>query len=540
MQKTTTGVYFMHGPKRVVLIFAASVLVVIGLLPLVVMLLRSVSVDGQFSLLAYKDVLTSRTQWVLLKHSLVLSSLTALLTTVVGMLLGILLAKTDLPFRRVFALLFTIPLLVPPYITAVSWSLLLGREGLLARFLSPVAAEWISNWLFDLPGCVLVLFSTFLPIVMLLTMTFLKTINPRLEEAGKIVCAWPGVLKGITIPLVLPGVLLAALLVFLLTLGEFGVPTFLRYNVFPVETFTQFSAFYDFRAATAAAVPLAAITLLVLLVERIFLRKKTYEVKLASAGNGTLMIPLGRARQGCLLAVSALCFFIVILPMLVLILQSTSLDAYVQALTRGGDSLLRSLSYAVIGASVLSVLGFFLGYLIHTKALSFWRTIDSLTLFLFALPSTLMGIGLVLLWNRPSTNLIYATPTIIIFGYIAQYTALTSRITASALTQIPASMEEAAQIAGAGWLRRAALIVVPLARRGLLAGWLVGYIFCLRDTGISMMVYPPGHDTFPVRIFTLMANGSVDFIAALCVIMVGATLVPLGLLLVLFRRRLAS
>ena len=358
-----------------------------------------------------------------------------------------------------------------------------------------------------------------------------------LEEAGKIVSGWSGVLKGITVPLILPGILLASILVFLLTLGEFGVPAFLRYDVFPVETFTQFSAFYDFGAATAAAVPLAAITFLVLVAERIFLRKKTYEVKLASAGNGTLVIQLGRIRSWCLVSVGALCFFIVMLPMLVLMLQSMSFDAYAQAIARGGDSLLRSLTYAVIGASALSVLGFFSGYLIHTKALSFWQSIDSMTIFLFALPSTLIGIGLVLLWNRPLTNLIYATPAIIIFGYIAQYTALTSRITASTLTQIPPSMEEAAQIVGARWLRRAALIVVPLAKRGLLAGWLVGYIFCLRDTGISMMVYPPGHDTFPVRIFTLMANGSADFIAALCVIMIVATLLPLGFLVMLFKSR---
>lgn len=526
--------------KRAVLIFAAIVLAAIGLLPLLVMFLQSVTADGHLSLVAYKDVLTSRTQWVLLKHSLVLSSLTALLATVVGMLLGILLAKTDLPFRRFFAVLFTVPLLVPPYITAVSWSLLLGREGFLARFLSTSAAEVTSGWLFDLPGCVLVLFSTFLPIVMLLTMTFLKTINPRLEEAGKITSGWPGVLKGITVPLILPGVLLGSILVFLLTLGEFGVPAFLRYDVYPVEIFTQFAAFYDFGAATAAAVPLAAITFLVLVVERVFLRKKTYEVKLASAGNGTLVIQLGRIRNRCLVFVSALCFFIVILPVLVLILQSMSFDAYVQAITRGGESLLRSLTYAVVGASALSVLGFLSGYLIHTKALSFWQSLDSMTIFLFALPSTLIGIGLILLWNRPSTNFIYATPAIIILGYIAQYTALTSRITASTLIQIPPSMEEAAQITGARWLRRTALIVVPLAKRGLLAGWLVGYIFCLRDTGISMMVYPPGHDTYPVRIFTLMANGSADFIAALCVIMVVAALLPLGFLVILFKsRRLA-
>ncbi len=98
-------------------------------------------------------------------------------------------------------------------------------------------------------------------------------------------------------------------------------------------------------------------------------------------------------------------------------------------------------------------------------------------------------------------------------------------------------MEEAAQVEEAGWLRRTTLITAPLAKRGLLAAWLVGYIFCLRDTGISMMVYPPGHDTFPVRIFTLMANGPADLIAALCVIMIIATLLPLGILAAAFKSK---
>jgi iron(III) transport system permease protein len=160
-----------------------------------------------------------------------------------------------------------------------------------------------------------------------------------------------------------------------------------------------------------------------------------------------------------------------------------------------------------------------------------------MTILLFALPSTVIGIGLISLWNQPLTNFIYATPAIIILGYLAQYTALTSRITVATLVQIPPSMEEAAQVAGAWWLRRIIWIVAPLAKRGLIAGWLVGYIFCLRDTGISMMVYPPGHDTFPVRIFTLMANSPAELIAALCVIMIGATLLPLGLLGLAFRAR---
>ena len=505
--------------RQVVLGLAAVLLLIAGLLPLLVMCAKSITIDGRVSLAHYRDLLASGRPWMLMAHSLALASLTTLCATAIGLPLGILFSKTDLPLGRVFAALFTIPLLAPPYITAVAWFDLLGQTGLVGR-----------AWLFGLPGCVLVLTSTFLPVVMLLTMTYLGAVNPGLEEAGRLVAGWPRVLRRITIPLIRPGLLLAAVLVFLLAMGEFGVPTYLRYGVFPVESFTQFSAFYNFGAATAAAMPLALVTLVFLAFERRFGRERTCQLQPVSSSERPPAIALGRARGWALALVGWLCLVLVIAPLSMLVWQSLSGGAYLEAFSRAGGSLLRSLAYAALGASLLALVGFLAGYSIHTRALPFWRALDSLTLFLFALPGAVIGIGLIALWNRPATNFIYATPAIILLGYLAQYSALTSRITVAALAQVPPSMEEAAQVLGAGWLRRTSSIVAPLAKRGLAAGWLVAYIFCLRDMGISMLVYPPGHDTFPVRIFTLMANGSESLIAALCVLMLAATLLPLGLL----------
>lgn len=516
--------------RRIFLIFIVLLLLAIGMLPVLSMLIKSVFVDGHFSLESYGGLLTSAHQWTLMGHSVVLSSLVTALTVAIGLPLGILLGKTDLPFRRFFTVLFVIPLLIPPYIIAVSWFDLLGREGLLAYLLGVPATRATAHFLFGLPGCVAVLFSIFLPIPMLLTMIFLRTINPRLEEAGRLVSGWRGVMKGITIPLILPGVLLSAMLVFLLSFGEFSVPNFLRYDVFPVESFTQFSAFYNFKVATAAAVPLAAVTLILLLAEAAFLRERTYQLRPSPEIERLPLIALGAYRKWLFASVAVTGLVIVVVPIVVLAIQSSGMSAYAEALNRAGDSLLRSLVYAVIGATILTFLGFFTGYLIQTKALRFWRSVDSLTIFLFALPSTVIGIGLISLWNTPWTNFIYGTPVIIILGYLAKYTALTSRISVTQLGQISPSMEEAAQVAGAGWFRRMGLIVAPLARRGLLAGWLVGYIFSLRDTGITMLVYPAGHETLPVRIFTLMANGSPQLIAALCMVMIIATLMPAGIL----------
>jgi iron(III) transport system permease protein len=199
----------------------------------------------------------------------------------------------------------------------------------------------------------------------------------------------------------------------------------------------------------------------------------------------------------------------VVLPIAVLIVQSASPNAFAEAYVRASDSILRSIIFGVIGATLSTLLGFFCGYLVHSRALSWWRSVDALALFLFTLPGTVIGIGLISLWNRPITNAIYATSAIIILGYLAQYALIPMRMMAAS--------KRAADLSGADWFLTLRTIVVPMAKRGLTATWIIAYVFCLRDVGISMMVYRPGSDTLPVRTLTLMANGAPSLISALCV-----------------------
>ena len=512
--------------KRITLGTAVGLLAMAGLLPLAVMAAKSLQVDGQWSLALYRDLLRSERAPALAANCLRLAGWTTMLATVLGVPLGVLLGRTDLPFRKTFAGLLTIPLLLPPYITAVAWFDVLGRRGLLSRIFGEALSEWTSLQLFGLPGCTLVLTSAFCPLIVLLTMAWLEQVNPRLEEAGRLVAPWPTTLRVVTLPLVWPGIALAASLVFLLSLGEFGVPIFLRFDVFPVETFTQFSAFFNYGAATAAALPLLVAALLLLVLEWNLLKNAPKALRFGSS-EPRRKVPLGRYRGPAAIATGTLVILMIGVPYAGLAATAGSGQAYREALARAGDSLVRSVLYAATGASILTVIGFFAGYLVHTRSMPTWRAVDALMLFLFAVPPTVLGIGLVLLWNQPWSGLIYGTPAILFLGYTAQYTALTSRATVATLSQIPHSMEDAAQVCGAGWPRRLLLIIAPLASRGLLAGWLVAYVFCLHDVGISMIVYPPGHDTLPVRTFTLMANGAPELIAALCMLMISAALLPL-------------
>ncbi len=522
--------------RRLTLLLVVFALVVVGVLPLAAMLGKSVFVDGRLTLVAYQKLFVDPwQQWIPMGHSLTLATLTAGCVTLIGVPLGLLLGKTDLPCRRILAVLLSIPLLLPPYIFAVCWFNLLARNGVLVHLMPARSVELLSGWLFGLPGCLWVLVSAFLPVVMILTLVYLYAVNPRLEEAGRLISRWLAILRYITLPIIWPGILFGAILVFLLTLGEVGVPMFLRYPVFPLETLTQFSAFYDFGAAAAAATPLLAVALLVLALERLYLREKTYELRPTTPGRRMLVIPLGRWRVPVLLAVSLLAATTVALPLFALVVSSLSPFAYLEAWNKAVDSLGRSLVFAGVGATLLTVIGFFCGYLIHHRALRLWRAVDTLTLLLFTLPGTVIGVGLIALWNRPATGFLYASAAMVIFAYLAQYTALTSRITLATLANVPGSLEEAAQMTGAPWVARVWHVVVPAALPGVIAAWLIGFIFCLRDLGASMLVYPAGEDTLPVRIFTLMANGAPSLISALCVILVTVTLSSLAILGSLFR-----
>jgi iron(III) transport system permease protein len=515
--------------RTLVLAAAVLALVIAGLFPVAGLLATGLFGAGHGGQLYLERFAVSHQPWLLLGRSFAVSGLTTLFALLLGIPLGILLGRTDLPLRRIQLFLFTIPLVIPPYIVAVLWFYLLGRQGIAGRVLGPEIAERTSRWLFDLPGCVLVLASVLLPVVLLLVIVLMRTVNPRLEEAGAVVTSWPRVLRGITLPLILPGILLAAILVFLMSFGEFGVPMFLRFDVFPVEAFTRFTAFLDHSAAAAAGIPLILVTLILLVLEHVYLSSRTYTLRALQRTRDMTLIRLGGARWWLFALSFSLCIFFVLLPLSVMCWEALSGGAIPEAIVRAQDSLLRSLEYAALGATLLAITGFLLGYMIHNRALRLWRSIDWLTIFLFALPSTVIGIGIVTVWNHPATRLIYGTPVILLVGYLAQYSALASRVSVSALSQVPAAMEEAAQIAGAGWLRRFASIVVPLSWKGILGAWLISFIFCLRDTGISMMVYPPGHDTLPVRIFTLMANGSTALVASLCLMMSLAAILPLAL-----------
>jgi len=533
--RTGPGIDFLSG--RTLLRSAVFAVFLIGALPLAVMLGRSFWVDHQLSAQRYVTLSESGHLWRLLGNSLTIAALTALACSAAGVFAGLILGRTDAKFRGLFVVLLTLPLVVPPYLLALAWTTLLGRDGLLANSLPPVLSERLYAGLFGLPGCVWILFCAYMPVVMLLTIVSLRTVNPHLEQAARLACGWPRVLLKITLPLASRGIALAFVLVFLLAMGEVSVPMFLRYPVFPVETLIQFSAMYDFGMASAAAVPLMLVSLLLILAERAFVDTQAGVISARIVSRRPLIIGLGSGRMPATLAVALIALLTTALPFLALLAASVPWHNYRDALQMAGDSIGRSLLYAAAGATMLTVLGLLCGYLITRRSLRIWRLLDTTTLCLFATPGSVIAIGLISLWNWPATNFVYGSATIILLGYLAQYLILPSRVSAVSLAAVPESLEHAARVAGAGWFATFWSIVLPAIAPGLIAAWLIGFVFCLRDVGITMLLYPPGEDTLPVRILTLMANGAPNLIAALSVCMVALTVLPVAVFVFYFRAR---
>jgi iron(III) transport system permease protein len=462
----------------------------------------------------------------LLLNTMLLAGLVALLSGTVGTLLGVLIARTDLPLRAALAGVLTFPLFLPPYIVALAWFTVFGWDGFLAA-LGPSAALGGSRFFFGLGGAVLVLTTAYTPVAAHLTRIALRSIDPSLEDVARLTFPWRRVLWRIDGPLIAPAVALAMLLTFVLVVGELGVPAYLRYAVFSTEVFAQFAAFLNIRAAVAMSLPLGCLVLVGLGVERYLLRSR---VRFLVAGRpvNRAVIPLGRWRPFVGGVAWTYAGLTVILPLIGLVVRAGGGANYVAALNGAGASLVRSVWMAAAAATAMAVLGFLLGYIVERARRSWHEALDTLLLMLFAAPGTVLGVGLILLWNRAGLAWVYGSAAIVLVGWVGHFTPITARIAGLGLRSLAPSIEEAARLAGVRWSRTVWRVLVPLSWPALAGSWCLGFVFCLRDLDLAVTIYPPGTETLSVRVYTLMANSPEPVTAALAVVMVGLTSVVLS------------
>ena len=510
---------------RTMALGGAGVLFVgICVLPLIYMLAVSFTdIEGVFTFDNYGRLLTDARQRELLVNSALLGAGTSTATTIVGAPLGLLMARADLPAKSWLRLALIIPLVLPPYVLGLAWIYVSGSTGIAAHLLG---RDLLSDWTYSLAGAVAVLSIGFFPLAMLATEAAARRVDGRLEEAGLLVARPRRVFTRITLPLIAPGVASAALVIFVLAVSEFGVPGLLRVRVFTTEVFTAFAAQYDFGRATALSVPLLLLALIAAVALKLTIGDRLVTTRRSM--HPGLSFNLGLWRAPVLISIGILIALSVLLPLSALALEARGSGPIVAAVQASGSAIMNSIVLS-LGSALLTVgLGLLLGYSRARTRTRFGRLADLVFIVLFAAPSTVIGVGLIGLWNQPGLlGEIYRSPLIIVISYLARFVAVAALILAAAVRQVPASLEEAAEVSGASWPRAFTRIVFPQITGATAAALVVSFIFAFGELGATVLVAPPGESTLPVRIYTLIANAPSRQVAALALMQASIVLMPL-------------
>ena len=228
--------------------------------------------------------------------------------------------------------------------------------------------------------------------------------------------------------------------------------------------------------------------------------------------------------------VAAVSLISVILPLAILSFEAGSVGRVAAATGSSINAVFNSLVLSAIGATLIVALAALLGYG-RSRMLARWGALaDVVLIAVFAAPSTVVGVGIIGLWNRPGLlNEIYSGPGIILVAYLARFLPVAVLMLAANTQQVSISSEEAAEVAGAGWARTFRRIVIPQLCSGLMAAWVMAFIFTFGELGATTLVTPPGESTLPVRIYTLIANTPSSEVAALALVQVCIVLLPLAL-----------
>ena len=433
----------------------------------------------------------------------------ALGAMVIGVPLGVVLSRVDFPGKAPTRIALAAPAFVPPYVMALAWI-----------YLGP-------NWFYSLPGSALVLAFVFYPLSMVATEVALRRVDGRLEEAALMVAPPQRVLLRVSLPLAAPAVLAAALLIFVLAVSEFGVPGLLQVRVYTTEVFTAFAALYDPARAVVLTLPLLAICIAVATVATLVLGDPLVTTRRTALPPSALITHWRTPAFVFALLVMSVAL---IAPLVMLGNEAAAADSLAAVVAGSMGSILNSVALAAVGATLVVAIALWLGYL-RARTSGRGRAIDVLLVVLFAVPGTVIGVGLISLWNRSGLpGVVYDSNGMFLLAYLARFIPVAALMLAATVRTVPVAHEEAAAVSGASWLRTIAWIVVPQTRLGIAAAWIVVFVLAFGELGITILVAPPGHATLPIRIYTMIANTPPSHVAVFALLQAAIVLTAVAAL----------
>lgn len=545
-----------HRGHLLVVTVAAGLIALVGL-PLLFLLLQAIFPgfnQGVFTepFRAFHETLPDPALIGLTRNTLGLGIAVVLGTLLIAGPVGLMRAVYRIPGAAAWDVLFLIPFMIPPYIAAMAWTMTLQPGGYLEQLMDVHAGAL----LFSPSGVAFVMVLNVFPLTYFAVSRTVAAVGARQGAVARVCGASPirSFLR-VTLPLCLPGIAAAQLLVFVLTIEEFGTPAALAsrsgFHVLVTGIHERFADWpIDIPGAAVLSTVLVALAVgaygfqhwLVTRRDRVAISGKPVQPARRDPGRWKALV-LGSFTLLGLLGVVIPIGGMVITALTRTVSGGLALDNlgmthFLTALApRSGAlaALLNSLGLATATAFATAVAGTIIAWCVVRSPVRGRALLDALAVMPNAIPGIVVAVGLVLVWNQSWWPVaIYSTPLILLIAYCCLLIPYPVRYAAGALRQVSVSLEDAARVSGATPVRMMTRVVLPLVLPAVLVAMLLVFAVATRELVASLILTPPGMHTVSTYIFRQFEQGSVGEGMALSTIAVGLT----TLLLLLVARRL--
>ncbi|MDA0784764.1 MAG: iron ABC transporter permease [Proteobacteria bacterium] len=476
----------------------------------------------------YVEMFTDRIIPKAFINTLIISSGSTVLATFLGVSLAWINARTNCPGRDYLEPYNLIPFFLSPFVGAIAWhNLGEPQTGLLNNLARDVLGiEGAIMNIDNIWGVIWVTGIFFAPLVYLFVVGSLRRMDPSLEDSARTTGA--GLVRTtmtVTLPLVMPGILSGAIIVFVTSAGEFGVP-FKLSAPYGWETLTTqiFSKAVGDDAnhylGAAMSMALGIITVFLIWVQQRYIAPRSFTT-VTGKGFRPNVLDLGPWKWVAFGYNLTFIAVAVVLPIVCLIIVSlhpvwtgkivwadlTTIN-YVktlfwwrpEAISAATNGIGNSLILAFGGASIAMVMALVISYMIHrTKGFGV-RMLDFLSVVPIGFPGIVLAMGVLVTYIQTP---IYATLWILMLAYITRFFPYGQRNISSIMLAISEELDQSSRMAGASWFTTLWRITIPLLKPGLFAGWILLFIIFLRELSISIILFTTGTETLSVGVYYL-------------------------------------
>lgn len=519
---------------------ALAFLALFLLYPLSLVLNTSLRVDGAgaVTMANYVEIFASNYYVKSITNSLIAAALSTVGASLIGVPLAFCLARVDLPGKTLLLALATLPLVLPSFVAAYALVLLFGHAGVITTGLRAIGIPIGS--IYGLPGIVAVFSLTLYPYVLLPAVAGFKAIDISVEEAARnLGGSRVYVFCKVLLPLVLPALLAGALLVFIETMENFGVPAVLAEDrpFLAVDIFKLFAGEAENNPAAAGALSVLLILCMamVLLVQRRYLSKRRFTT---SARSAPPPLPLSRGWRAAASGFSWGMVVLSLLPFVAVLLISflrfrgpvltweLGLGNYAMLLEGSYRPLYNTLILATVAAAVATVLGAPIGYIVARNRGRLSSLLDTIGMIPFAVSGTVLAIGLVIAFNS-GFLILTGGWLILVIAYVVRKLPFSIRSSSAIVQQIDPSLEEASINLGVSPFWTFVTLTIPLMASGLVGGMILVWITAASELSSTIVLYTSQWSTMTVRMFQFLEGTGAGSATAAASILIIATTVPL-------------